>query len=113
MIDDNSTTDLKKDKLTLASAASDVQGGIISEVKVDLGIRPKNIHLLFTSSSNLISSDPSPAKPDSHSEAFKTSTVANRYKITLAQARRMALNSAKRAQRRRDRALEDESDLEV
>ena len=112
MSHENSSTDLKKDDLQITSAASEFREDIISEEGAERKIHPK-VPFEPSSCSNVLgSSDPSIGKLDSHSVEFNTSTVAKRYKITLAQARRMALNAAKRAKRRRERALEKEAETE-
>jgi len=112
MSHENGTTDLKKDELPLTSPASDVQEDITSETLAEMEIRSKDVCKHPSCSSVLGSSDPLSEKPESHSVVLNTYAVARRYKITLAQARRMALNAAKRAERRRARALEKEADIE-
>ena len=112
MSDDNGTTELKKDELSLISPASDIEEDITAKKHAQLEIPSKSVHEVTSCSSVLESSDPLSAKPESHSMVFRTSVLARRYKITLAQARRMAMNVAKRAERRRARALEKEADIE-
>lgn len=112
MSHENGTTDLKKDELPLTSPASDVQEDITSETPAELEIRSKDVYEHPSCSSVLGSSDLLSEKPESHSVVLNTYAVARRYKITLAQARRMALNAAKRAERRRVRALEKEAEIE-
>lgn len=106
MREDPSTTDLKKDELFLAPAAGEPEGTAGKETPSG------NIHEMTSCSSISEISDALSIEPENHSKAFKVFVVADRYKITLAQARRMAINAAKRAQKRRERVLEKETDIE-
>lgn len=112
MSDAYSTEDLKKDELSLTSVASDLQEDLKVETEAEQEIPARNVYEEASCSSILESSDPLAMKPESHSVSFRTSVVAKRYKITLAQARRTALNVAKRAQRRRERLSENEAKAE-
>jgi hypothetical protein len=106
MSEDPSTTDLKKDELSLAPAASELEKTTEKET-------PSGDILEMTSCSSISEiSDLLSMLPENHSEVFKTFVMASGYKITLEQARRMAINTAKRAQKRRERALERDGDIE-
>jgi hypothetical protein len=106
MNEELSTTDLKKDELYLASGASE------GEKSTGKKTPSENIHEMTSCSSIAEISDVLSIEPENHSESFKIYVVAVRYKITLEQARRMAINAAKRAQKRREHALEKEADIE-
>jgi len=109
---DNGSTDFKKDELSLTSTASNLEEDITVKKHAQQEIPSNSVHEANSFSSVFDSSDPSAEKPDIYSTLLETNVVARRYKITLAQARRMALNAAKRAQKRRERALEKEADVE-
>ena len=109
MNDDRITTDLKKDELSSMSIASDVVEDIAAKRESEKKIFTPKTYEETSCSSVLELSDPWFKKAESHSTAFRTSVVASRYKITLIQAYRMALNTAVRAQLR---AFEVETNIE-
>ena len=110
MIEDHGTTDLRKDELSLTSAVNGLEEDTCEKVNSKQQIPPNKVNENASCSSVFESSDPLSIKPESHSMSFITSVSAKRYKITLAQARRMALSAVKRARRRRACALENEED---
>ena len=104
---DPSTTDFKKDELYLTSGASE------GEKPTGKKTPSENIYEMTSCSSIDEISDALSIEPENHSEALKIFVVTGRYKITLEQARRMAINAAKRAKKRRERVLKQESDIET
>jgi hypothetical protein len=88
--------DLKEDNLVIAPATSNIQISITDSPNMDIIKENKQV-IQPSSSSVLGDSDPLMEKQESHSAIVKIFTLAKRYKITLAQAYRMALNTAERA----------------
>jgi hypothetical protein len=90
---DISSANLKKDNISLAPMTSNIDEPVIKEMPSE------ELHKMSSCSTNAEISDALAIEPENHSEVIKTYVISARYKITLEQARKMALNAAKRVQK--------------
>ncbi|MCE5340551.1 MAG: hypothetical protein LLF92_05410 [Planctomycetaceae bacterium] len=103
---DINSSDLKKDDISSAPVASNIEKNVIK-------VPPEELYKMSSCSTNAEISDVLTVQPEVHSEVFNTYVVSARYKITLEQARRMAMNAAKRSQKRHEIFLRENEDSEI